>query len=328
MKKIGLFVAIMSALIAMAPKAMAQQDAQFSQYIFNGIYINPAYAGYRELTNVHAFYRNQWTGFNGAPKDVSIAVDGSANDGNVGLALQIASDRLGAQDEVSAYGNYAYRLRLNADGSSRLAFGLGVGVVQNKLNGNLLDPNDANDEQISNYVQKQVLPTTRFGVFFNSDRFYAGVSADNVGPKYFSTLKNDNEIIPVPRPHYYLTAGLLVPISTDIQIKPSFLLKDDRSGPTSLDLNAMFLLGGKVWIGGSYRTGVKLYNKSYLQNDLMNRNALIGMIELFAGKGLRIGYAYDQTVSSLRGYTGGSHEISVSFAIQPKRLKLLTPRYF
>ena len=108
----------------------AQQDAQQSQYMFNGIYINPAYAGYKENLNLHTYYRNQWTGITGAPRSFSVAIDASANDGNVGLAFQVASDKLGAQNSTSAYANYAYRLRLNADGSSRLAFGLGVGIVQ------------------------------------------------------------------------------------------------------------------------------------------------------------------------------------------------------
>src|SRR6187402_3418135 len=107
----------------------AQQDAQQSQYMFNGIYINPAYAGYKESLNVHSFYRTQWTGIEGAPRTMALAIDASANDGNVGLAFQVASDKLGAQSNLSAYASYAYRIRMNDDGSSRLALGVSVGVM-------------------------------------------------------------------------------------------------------------------------------------------------------------------------------------------------------
>lgn len=116
MKKLLTTVIVLMGL-AFKP-AFAQQDAQYSQYIFNGIYINPAYAGYRENLNLHAFYRNQWTGIEGSPTSMSVAVDAIANEGNVGLAFQLASDKLGAQTNLSAYGNYAYRIRMNDDGSS------------------------------------------------------------------------------------------------------------------------------------------------------------------------------------------------------------------
>ncbi|RYD95847.1 MAG: type IX secretion system membrane protein PorP/SprF, partial [Sphingobacteriales bacterium] len=120
-------VFILFTLIVLTQMVRGQQDAQYSQYMFNGVYINPAYAGYKEQLNLHSFYRNQWTGIKGAPKSASLAVDAIANDGNVGLAFQLASDKLGAQSTIAAYGSYAYRLRVGSDESSRLALGLGIG---------------------------------------------------------------------------------------------------------------------------------------------------------------------------------------------------------
>ena len=124
-------------LICASVWAKAQQDAQFSQYMFNGVYINPAYAGYKEELNLHTFYRNQWTGIKGAPKTASVAVDAIANEGNVGLALQVASDKIGAMGSLSAYASYAYRLRVGYNESSRLAFGVGLGVIQNSIDGKI-----------------------------------------------------------------------------------------------------------------------------------------------------------------------------------------------
>ena len=303
----------------------AQQDAQFSQYMFNGIYINPAYAGYREQLNIHSFYRNQWTGINGSPKTISIAVDAIANDGNVGLALQLSSDRLGAQRNLAGYANYAYRIRLNADGSSRLALGIGAGAVQLGIDGSLLDPNKPESDQPSG-IQNAIVPDARAGVFYANNRFYAGFSADNLVSQYIDI--NRYAFIPQPKPHYYLTAGMLIPLNEDVLIKPSFLLKDDRGGPTSLDVNAFFILGSKFWLGGSYRTGVKLYNKSYLQKDLSKLNSVVGAVQVFPNQNFRIGYAYDFSIGPLQGQSGGTHEISIGYFFNTKNVRMLTPRYF
>lgn len=303
----------------------AQQDAQQSQYMFNGIYINPAYAGYKESTNIHSFYRTQWTGIQGAPRTMAIAVDASANDGNVGLAFQLASDRLGAQSNLSAYGSYAYRIKMNDDGSSRLSLGVSIGVMQLGISGILLDPNDVEANQPIG-VQNAIVPDGRTGVYYSTNRFYAGISADNLIAQYINV--KDHAYILQPKPHFYLTAGYLIPLTTDVLIKPSFLIKDDRAGPTSLDLNAFVLLGQKLWLGASYRTGVKLYDKGYLQRNLSNQNSVVAVAELFAMPNLRIGYAYDFSVGPLQGYSGGTHEISIGYYLKRNKSRMLTPRYF
>lgn len=306
----------------------AQQDAQYSQYMFNGIYINPAYAGYKEELNLHSFYRNQWTGIKGAPKSASLAVDAIANNSNVGLAFQLASDKMGPHNTISAYVNYAYRLKINNDDNTRLALGLGIGILQNTVDGNKFEAIDGNDPRIPIGIERNLLPDARTGVFFSNDKWYAGLSVDNLLAKYMKKKNNDLVFFPVQKPHYYLTAGVLIPLDETIQFKPSFLLKDDRGGPTSLDVNVFALLAERVWIGGSYRTAVKLYDKSYLQKELMKQNAIVPMAEIFATPQLRIGYAFDYPINSLSALSGGTHEISVSFYIKPKNIRMLTQRYF
>ncbi|RDC56146.1 type IX secretion system membrane protein PorP/SprF [Pedobacter chinensis] len=322
MKKI---LIILTFLTSFSKFTFSQQDAQFSQYMFNGIYINPAYAGYREQLNVSAFYRTQWTGIEGSPKTMSAAVDAIANDGNVGLALQISSDRLGAQRNESVYGNYSYRIPMNADGTSRLAFGLGVGAVQLGIDGALLNPNDFEIYQPVG-MQSTIVPDARAGIYFSNDRFYAGFSADNLVSQYINIDRY--AFIAQPKTHYYLTAGTLIPLSQDILIKPSFLLKDDRGGPTSLDLNAFMIISEKVWIGGSYRTGVKLYNKSYLQKSLSKLNSAVAALQLFPTENFRIGYAYDFSIGPLQGYSSGTHEISIGYFFNRRNTRMFTPRYF
>ncbi|PTS95171.1 hypothetical protein DBR11_21750 [Pedobacter sp. HMWF019] len=316
---------IITGLLLFSNLVKGQQDAQFSQYMFNGIYINPAYAGYKEQLNVHAFYRNQWTGITGGPKTMSLAVDAIANNGNVGLALQISSDHLGAQQNESVFGNYAYRIPMNSDGSARLAFGLGVGATQLGIDGSKLNPNDPEIDQPTG-VQSTILPDARIGVYFSNNRYYAGLSADNLVSQYIDIKRY--AFIAQPKPHYYLTAGVLFPLNEDVLLKPSFLLKDDRAGPTSLDLNTFVILGDKFWIGGSYRTGVKLYNKDYLQKNLSQLNSAVAVIQFLPTENFRIGYAYDFSIGPLQGYSSGTHEISITYLFKRKNTRMLTPRYF
>jgi type IX secretion system PorP/SprF family membrane protein len=316
---------IITCLVLLSKLTNAQQDGQFSQYMFNGIYINPAYAGYREQLNLHAFYRNQWTGIQGSPKTMSMAIDATANDGNVGLALQLTSDRLGAQRNESVYANYAYRILMNAEGTSRLAFGLGLGAVQLGIDGTLLNPNDPEIYQPVG-TQSTILPDARVGVYYASDRFFAGLSADNLILQYMNMDKY--AYIPQPEPHFYLTAGVLLPLSQDMVLKPSILLKDDRGGPTSMDVSAFVIFNEKLWLGGSYRSGVKLYSKNYLQKNLTNLNSAVAAMQIFPSQTLRVGYAYDFSIGKLQGYSSGTHEISIGYFFNRKNTRILTPRYF
>jgi type IX secretion system PorP/SprF family membrane protein len=323
MKK--LILSITGLIFFLVQSVSAQQDAQFSQYMFNGIYINPAYAGYREQLNVHAFYRSQWTGIEGAPKTMSLAVDAIANDGNVGLAFQVSNDKLGAQTNLSAYASYAYRLKMNADGTSRLAFGVSGGLAQLGIDGALLNPNDPEPFQPAG-LQSTVVPDARAGVYYSSDRFYAGFSADNLLSQYIDVKKH--AFIPQPKPHFYLTAGMLLPLSADVLLKPSFLLKDDRGGPTSLDVSAFLILADRLWIGGAYRTGVKLYDKSYIQQGLSSLNSAVAAVQIFPTSNLRIGYAYDFSMGAMKGYSNGTHELSIGYFFNRKKVRMLSPRYF
>lgn len=318
-------ILILLTLMLSSRVLFAQQDAQQSQYMFNGIYINPAYAGYKENLNLHAFYRNQWTGIPGSPTSMSLAIDAIANDGNVGLAFQISSDKLGAQKNLQGYLNYSYRLKMNDDGTSRLAFGLGLGGMQLGIDGALLNPNDPEPNQPTG-VQSVILPDARFGVYFSNNTLYAGLSADNLIARYINI--KDYAYIPQPKPHIYLTAGVLVPFNEDLILKPSVLLKDDTGGPTSLDLNAFLILGQKLWLGGSYRTAVKLYNKPYLQSNLTQLNSAVAAAQFFPVENLRIGYAFDLSVGPLKSYSSGTHEISIGFSFGGGQSRMLSPRFF
>ncbi len=316
-------------MLCLAAPCWAQQDAQYSQYIFNGIYINPAYAGYRERININATYRNQWTGVNGAPKGFTLAADALMPNERVGLSLVMSTEQLGAQKNISAFANYAYRLPLNEEETSKLAFGLGLGVMQSGLNGDMLNPTDLGDNYIPNGTVKQIVPDIHAGVFFSTPRMYIGASVNNLIGKYILDKRSLDYNFPTPKPHFYLTGGVLIPmVEYAIDFKPFFLIKDDIKGPTVMDINAFFLLKQVLWLGAGYRTGINLYKKPALQGDFNSKNALIGMAEIFVSQQLRLGYSYDHSMSKLAGYAGSTHEISISWNFYTTKEKRLYFCYF
>lgn len=324
MKKLLLWVILLTSIVSV----QAQQEAQYSQYMFNSLVINPAYAGYKEAFNLSLLHRNQWADVPGAPTTQSLVLDGTVKDDKIGLGLSVVNDKLGIQNQFTAYANAAYRLKVGE--SSRLAFGLAFGVGQFGINNTRATADDTGDPNIGTGRSSYIVPDARFGVHYSNDRFYAGVSAINLLAKAIDYSTATQSLVVNQGRHYFLTAGYLLDISDFLKYKPSFLLREDTKGPTNLDINNFFLLGEKVWLGASYRTSLKLWDKRGIQGNVSNNNAVIGMVEFFAGKSVRIGYAYDYSLYSIKGYDNGSHEFSLGLVIGggKRNLTILSPRYF
>lgn len=300
----------------------AQQDAQFSQYIFNGLYINPAYAGYKQDFYINSFYRSQWTGLNGAPQTISVAADGAVNNNRVGLGLLVQRDEIGAQSNVTAYANYSYRIQIGQDDNSRLAFGLGFGFIQSGLDGNKLNPVQTGDNFIPIGYHSLISPDARLGVLYTNDSFFVGASVDNLLPQYTHNPNNINALgVPIPKPHEYFTTGALFDLNDDVKLKPSILIKDTPTAPTSMDMNLFMLLNEKIWLGATYRTAINIYNKPNLQPDLQKSSAAVAMAEFFVTDNLRIGYAFDYSLNKLGAYGYGSHELSIGYTIKNSRAR-------
>jgi len=309
--------------------AFAQQDAQYSQYMFNGLFINPAYAGYKQDIYLYSFYRSQWVGLDGAPQSFSASIDGSVNDTKVGLGLLVANDRIGAQSATSVYANYAYRLQMDEDGKSRLAFGIGAGISQAGIDGSKLNPAQIGDVDIPTGYQGAILPDARLGILYTDNKFFAGASVDNILSSWLAKSSVDKTVsVPIPIPHFYFTTGFYMPVNDDIMLRPSIMLKDDRGGPTSLDLNTFVLLNEVIWVGGTYRTAVPLYNKPNLQKDLQKSNALVAMVQFFVNEKLRIGYSFDYSLTPLANYNYGSHEISIGIFLKEGKLKSINQKCY
>lgn len=328
-------VLILSLILAGLKPAGAQQNIQFTQYVFNSLSVNPAYAGYKEEWFGQMALRSQWTGLTGAPKTGQLSIDGilDPTSKRMGVGLQITSDKLGPQSATSVYANYAYRLRLNTEDTQRLSFGIGVGVTNYGLDGTMLKAGMYGDPNMPIGQISSFIPDARFGVYYYNPRFYVGasvmdlLSGDNSN-NIFRWDAGTTENLKRKR-HLYLIAGTLHSFSEEVKFKPSIMLKEDFKGPTSLDLNAMFIFKDRLWLGGSYRTGVKLWDKSFdTGKNLTNLNSISGVVQIYITNKLRVGYSYDYMLNILNTATAGSHEITLGITFPRGANRLLSPRFF
>lgn len=314
-------------------KSYGQQNIQFTQYIFNSLSVNPAYAGYKEEWFAQLALRNQWQGLDGAPKTGQVSIDGVVDPyyKRHGVGLQITADKLGAQAATSVYGNYAFRLRLDDMDTRRLSFGIGAGVSQYNLNYSKLDPTDGYDPELMSGMESVFSPDLRVGVYYSSSTWYLGVSVMDLlaGDKSNSIFKYDNGNVSIARKrHVYLIGGALIDLDSDLKLRPSILLKEDFKGPTSLDLNAMFIFADQFWVGAGYRTGVSFWEKGYVAGQNLSKlNSLSAVAQFYANERLRIGYSYDHILSQLSG-RHGTHEITLGLTFPQKGRRILSPRYF
>lgn len=330
-KRIVLFLCLIGLC---ADKADAQQNIQFSQYIFNTLSVNPAYAGYKEEWFAQMALRNQWVGIKGAPKTGQISIDGilDPQDTKHGVGVQITSDKLGAQSSTSATLNYAYRLQLDAADTRRLSFGLGVGAAQYSLDGNALTTIDGEDQALPVGNSSRISPDFRAGVFYTTPYWYLGLSALDLlsNTKSVDDYRRNSSFSDniVRTRHLYFITGGLINVSTGLRLRPSMMIREDFKGPTNADFNVMGIFSDRIWLGAGYRTSLKLFKKEYQNTEVSGQAALIGIAQFYVNERFRIGYSYDYATSQLNGYQGGTHELTVGIAFGKAPKASICPRVF
>jgi len=290
----------------------AQQEAMYSQYMFNTLAVNPAYAGSRNVISAAALYRSQWVNMPGAPKTVTFTVDAPINEKKVGLGFQIFNDKIGITNTTGAFASYAYRIRMD---KGSLSFGLQAGASQYRADLTQVDlggTGTPDDIAFREDVNK-ILVNFGTGVYYNSDKFYVGLSSPQLLNNKLTDLDAESSnAFSGQRMHLFLAAGYVFPLNEDFHLKPSFLVKAVKGAPLEGDINGTLWIKDVLAIGAQYRT-----------------SADIGaMVELQVSPQVRIGYAYDRSVTSLVNYNKGSHEIMLRYEFGFEKGKIISPRYF
>lgn len=297
-------------LLSVCKESVAQQEAMYTQYMFNSLAINPAYAGSRNVISATALYRNQWSGIDGAPKTSTFTIDAPLKDKKIGVGLQIFNDKLGITNTNGLVLSSAYRIRMD---KATLSFGLQGSVSNFKLDFasvNLDETGGTYDPAFSQNVN-----STQFnfgtGIYYNSDKFYIGASIPQLFPNRLSNSSaSSNEA--KQRMHLFISSGYVFTVNEDVKFKPSFLFKGVQGAPLEADINASFWLKDVIGLGVQYRTNADVS----------------GLLEVQASPQIRIGYAYDHSITKLRNFNSGSHEIMLRYEFGFEKDKVVSPRYF
>ncbi len=287
--------------------ALAQQDPMYSQYMFNGLLINPAYAGSHEALSATLLYRNQWVGVSGAPKTGTFTIDAPLNNEKVGLGLNLINDKIGVTTKNGIMGSYSYKIKFNG---SILAAGFQVGF--NFINSNYTSvqysDNQSQTDQSFMINGKKQYPGFGLGLYYYTNRFYAGISVPEFG-SYFTGTTNYlfNQAV-----HYFFTTGYVFDISDEMKFKPSTLVKYVNGSPLTADVNLTFWFFDTFTIGTSYRSGASLNI----------------FTEIKLTQQINFGYAYEYMYNDLRNYNTNTHEFMLRYDFNFQPSKVLTPRYF
>jgi type IX secretion system PorP/SprF family membrane protein len=301
---------ILIVLLFLGINAQAQQDPMFTQYMFNTLAINPAYAGSRNVVSATALMRSQWTGIEGAPKTGTFTIDAPILDKRFGIGLQLLTDKLGVTQTNGAALSAAYRIRLE---QGSLSFGIQGNVMQYKSNLTSVElgstPNY--DPAFANNINKSLL-NFGTGVYYNSDRFFVGLSAQDLIPNRLSEPGDGEPLSGNQAMHVFLSSGYVFPIAADLNLKPSFLIKYVKGAPIEGDINGTLWIKDVLGIGLQYRTSADV----------------AALLEIQATPQIRIGYSYDRSITRLQNFNSGSHEIMLRYEFGFEKGRIISPRYF
>lgn len=292
----------------------SQQDSQFTQYMYNTININPAYAGSRGVMSIFGLYRNQWVGLDGAPTTMTGSLNTPIGNSNIGLGLSVISDKIGPSDETSISADVSYSIPTSD--TWKLSFGLKATANLLNIDFTKLSIYDTSDPRFQNNVDNKFSPNIGAGIYLHSNKTYFGLSVPNfLETKHFdesASINNSASFVAKERMHYYAIAGHVFDLSPSIQFKPAVLAKVVQGAPLQLDVSGNFLFNEKFTIGAAYRWSA----------------AMSAMVGFQATENWFIGYAYDMETTKLADYNSGSHEIFLRYELFNNYDRVVSPRFF
>lgn len=300
---------IIAILAIMGFQASAQQDAMLSQYMFNTMFINPAYAGSNNYWSTSLLYRAQWLQFDGSPRTQLLSIDGPLAQGKMGIGGIIMHDKIGVTNETDVLANYSYKIKFD---NSSFAFGAKAGFSIYSAKFSDLVYWDSSDPIYFNNQTGFMVPKFGFGMYYYSEKYFAGISI----PTLVAWDKDNNFAIDIDRSsflrrHFYLNGGYVFTLNDNFKLKPTLLVKYVEAAPVQGDLNVTCIYKNVFKAGIAYRS-----------ND-----ALVGIVEYVANQKFRVGYAFDLTLTDIKSHSRGSHEIMIGFDFG-KGLETKTPRIF
>lgn len=294
---------------------IAQQDPEYTQYMYNMSIVNPAYAtGQLGSISIGALYRNQWVGAEGAPTTMTAFVHKPINE-KIELGLNLINDEIGggSLNETNINLNFAYLLPVGKSATLSLGLKSGLASFNTRFSDFQLNSGDIFTDPAFTENSNSLFPIVGFGAFYFSNRYYIGISTPNLLTEKHIEQQNGINSLGTKAMHTFITAGYVFDLNNNLKFKPSFLTRVVPNAPLSLDVNTNFLINESFEIGVSYR-----WNDSFS-----------GMFNFSVLPSLRIGYAYDYTTSNFGNFNSGTHEVIVLFDVPfAKSRNFTSPRFF
>lgn len=307
MKKTHIMAVLLAAILG--NELQAQQTSLYSQYMFNMMNINPAFTGSREVPNATLLIRRQWAGLPGAPTTGNFTYDDRVDGRNHSWGAQVYYDKIGIEKTTGVQGFYSYSAPFER---ATLTLGLSFGMLNYSLDYRRTNPYQNGDPALQGAVNA-FLPSAGFGALLSGEKWYIGFSS----PALLKTKVTSDNQASIARAgadgHYFLNAGVAIPMSATVVLKPSAMLRAVKGAPLQADLNMNVWVNDLVGIGLSYRTS----------------DAVVGLVELQLKDRLRLGYSYDYGISQLRYYNAGTHEVMLRYELGNRGdARIVSPRYF
>jgi len=309
-KEINLHIIILTICTLSFAEIYAQQDPSFTQYMFNTMTINPAYAGTRNVLSANIFHRSQWIGIEGAPETQTLSLHSPINDGQMGLGLNIVHDQIGPATTTSFNGNYSYILPI--DRFTSLSLGINAGAELFDIDFSKLNVFDTTDPNFQDNISTTISPQVGIGAMIYNDIYYISLSVPKLLKTDFYDNENGSTTIAQQRLHYYLTAGYVFDVRDNIKFKPSVLSRFVSGATTRIDMSANFLFYDKFSVGASYRLSSAF---SVMSTYQISDSFLVGI-------------SYDRDTTELVTFNDGSFEIFFRYELFKRYKKMYTPRFF
>lgn len=286
----------------------SQQDPQYTQYMYNMHVLNPAYAGSQGTLSIGLLGRTQWEGIDGAPRTITATINAPIGK-NVGMGFSVIADEIGPVKEQNLYADFSYTIETSDEG--RLAFGIKGGFTFQTIDFLRLSTNQQDDPLFAENLN-ETYPNFGAGAFYYTDEFYIGLSMPNMLETRHFEKKKGIISKASENMHYFLTSGYVFDLSYDVKLKPSVMLKAVSGAPLSVDVSANALIYDALELGLSWRVD----------------DSVSGMINFLIADNLRLGYAYDYTLTNLGDFNNGSHEVFLLYDLDLSRRDLRSPRFF
>ena len=308
-------------LLLLVGYSYGQQLPQFTQYTFNGLHVNPGYAGFGHKGYIQTTYRSQWSKVPGAPVTYTFTGDFALMNNHMGIGLVLFSDELGPLKTSVGLLAYNYRIKVSYDGF--IGLGLSGGFTNYKQDIVKLQPLHPEDPQLPD-GEPLIAPSLNSGLFYFDNQYFIGLSVYNlVGHE---RIQNSSEGLDLHNYHYYLITEGRFPVSKDVTFKPSILVKYYKNAPLNFDLSFLWRFYNKVSLGASYRSSLSYGEVRDSKGDI-NRSALAIIFEVFTAGNIRFGYAYDFNLGGNTSLRTGSHELSLGYYLfERKEVKWKSPR--